>query len=426
MALPRRRQFRFRQGGDGWRVVRRILWALVLAGMIGGGFWWWSKGRMGSYPVALTPSVATSSVDATTSSAPVSPPPLPPVGATLLSNVIRNEGIHPAIIATNPPARPGILVSTNIVRQTPPSAAALIGESPEDVAALRGPAGQPVRATNWLLAQIALVARGISPGSIDGIGGAQSAEALRAFQADAGLEPHGRLDPETIQVLTFEGPAFSEYVVSPTDLAQLHPLPSSWLGKSEVESLGYESLVELVGELTQAHPNFLRRLNPGVDWEHPRAGLRLTIPLAHFPAPRPAALIRISLGKKWLRVFDARGRLIAHFPCSIAARVEKRPVGDLRVAVAVRNPNYTFDPAVFPESAEGRVLGRKLVLNPGPNNPVGVAWIGLNRTGYGIHGTPLPELVGRTESHGCFRLANWNAEYLRQMCWVGLRVSVVP
>ena len=90
------------------------------------------------------------------------------------------------------------------------------------------------------------------------------------------------------------------------------------------------------------------------------------------------------------------------------------------------NPNYTFDPAVFPESAEGRALKRKLLIPPGPNNPVGIAWIGLSRPGYGIHGTPVPEQVGRTESHGCFRLANWNADYLRQMVWVGMPVSVEP
>jgi lipoprotein-anchoring transpeptidase ErfK/SrfK len=90
----------------------------------------------------------------------------------------------------------------------------------------------------------------------------------------------------------------------------------------------------------------------------------------------------------------------------------------------VKNPNYTFNPAVFPESEEGRKLGRRLVLPPGPNNPVGVAWIGLSRAGYGIHGTPLPEMVGRTESHGCFRLANWNADYLRRMAWVGMPIWV--
>ena len=99
-------------------------------------------------------------------------------------------------------------------------------------------------------------------------------------------------------------------------------------------------------------------------------------------------------------------------------------VGALSVVVSVKDPNYTFDPAVFPESAEGRQLGRKLLIPPGPNNPVGLAWIGLSRPGYGIHGTPGPEQVGRTESHGCFRLANWNAEQLRRMISVGTPVRV--
>ena len=71
-------------------------------------------------------------------------------------------------------------------------------------------------------------------------------------------------------------------------------------------------------------------------------------------------------------------------------------------------------------------MNQKLILQPGPNNPVGVAWIGLDKTGYGIHGTPVPEQVGRTESHGCFRLANWDAEYLVKLVWVGMPVLVEP
>ena len=94
------------------------------------------------------------------------------------------------------------------------------------------------------------------------------------------------------------------------------------------------------------------------------------------------------------------------------------------MTVVVRDPNYTFDPDVFPESPEGRELARKLILPPGPNNPVGVAWIGLDLPGYGIHGTPDPENVGRTESHGCFRLANWDARALLKLTWVGLTVVV--
>ncbi|MCL4179842.1 MAG: L,D-transpeptidase, partial [Verrucomicrobia bacterium] len=89
-------------------------------------------------------------------------------------------------------------------------------------------------------------------------------------------------------------------------------------------------------------------------------------------------------------------------------------------------PNYTCAPARFGRTAETRGLETKLILPPGPNNPVGTVWIGLNRSGYGIHGTPYPEKVGGAESMGCFRLANWNAEHLLKLAWVGMPVHVEP
>ena len=94
--------------------------------------------------------------------------------------------------------------------------------------------------------------------------------------------------------------------------------------------------------------------------------------------------------------------------------------------VLVENPNYTFDPKRFPNTPEGQTLTNKLIIPPGPNNPVGIAWIGLDKPGYGIHGTPIPEKVGRTESLGCFRLANWNAADLLDFVWNGMPIYVVP
>ena len=126
-----------------------------------------------------------------------------------------------------------------------------------------------------------------------------------------------------------------------------------------------------------------------------------------------------------MQVFGEQTNLLAHFPCSIAQKVDKRPVGELRVAVVAPDPDYTFDPAVFLESPEARQLSTKLILPPGPNNPVGAAWIGLDKPGYGIHGTPNPEQVGKTESHGCFRLANWNAQWLLKVVRIGTPVYVV-
>jgi lipoprotein-anchoring transpeptidase ErfK/SrfK len=282
----------------------------------------------------------------------------------------------------------------------------------------------PRGVTNELEAQIALAALGISSGSIDGVGGAQTAAALKAFQSQQGLTQTGWLDRNTRKALILPRSPWASYQVVAGDLLRLAPLPENWVGKSQVPGLEHETLLERLAERFQSHPALLRRLNPEVDWSQPLEGTMLTVPVVPPVAARRAALIRISLPGRFLRVFDTSGQLIAHFPCSIARRVEKRPVGDLQVVVTVPNPDYTWDPEVFPESPESRTVGRKLRIPPGPNNPVGVAWIGLNRTGYGIHGTPKPEEVGRTESHGCFRLANWNAELLRRMAWPGLPVRV--
>ena len=118
--------------------------------------------------------------------------------------------------------------------------------------------------------------------------------------------------------------------------------------------------------------------------------------------------------------------MLAHFPVSIARKVEKRPQGELRVRTAAREPNYTFDPKVLTLAAQQEGITNKLILPPGPNNPVGTAWIGLSLPGYGIHGTPEPEDISRTGSHGCFRLANWNATKLVHAVRPGIPVEVVP
>ncbi len=283
----------------------------------------------------------------------------------------------------------------------------------------------PVR--NYFEAQIALARQGISPGSIDGSGGLQTRAALRAFQLKEGLPQTGDLDLGTKGRLVLTEPAYSYYIVTSGDLQNLAPVPETWQGKSEKTILGYENLVELVAEKAQASPGTIQVLNPQVDWDHVSPGSLIKIPwIMRKPFVAKAAFVRILLREKVLQVYGSSSNLLAHFPCSIAKKVEKRPVGRLTVARIALNPNYLFDPEIFPESAEARKIDHKLVLPPGPNNPVGVAWIGLDKPGYGIHGSPKPEQIGRTESHGCFRLANWNAQYLAQMVWVGMPVYVEP
>lgn len=342
----------------------------------------------------------------------------------------RSNAPAPMLVATS---LPPIILSTQVLRASIPSlppvsnsaAAPTLPTAQGSAAPSNAPTAWVARgATNVLEAQIALAGLGFSAGSIDGIGGSQTAAALQAFQGQRGLEPTGWLDRDTRRALVLRRPPLVTYRVQPEDLLRLAPVPDTWVGKSQVAGLEHETLLERLAERFQAHPAWLRRINPGVDWERIAEAQELVVPAPAVVPARRAALVRIHLGRRHLRVYDSAGELLAHFPCSIARRVEKRPVGELQVVVTVPNPDYTWDPAVFPESPEARTVGRKLRLPPGPNNPVGVAWIGLNRAGYGIHGTPKPEEVGRTESHGCFRLANWNAELLRRMAWPGLPVRV--
>ncbi len=272
-----------------------------------------------------------------------------------------------------------------------------------------------------------MLSQGISSGSIDGTLGSQTKAALRAFQIQQHLLPDGELNEATKHRMHILDSTFTTYQVSSNDLSLLTPLGSTWLEKSEQESLNYETILELVAETHLASQSIIRSLNPSINWSNIAPGVVLKVPNVVRPTKRErAAVIVIHLGTKTLEAYGASSNLLVHFPCSIAQKIEKRPVGRLTVANVARHPNYVFDPAVFPESAEAQEVGRKLVIPPGPNNPVGTAWIGLDRPGYGIHGTPKPEQVGRTESHGCFRLANWNAEILFDLVWVGLPVVVEP
>lgn len=274
--------------------------------------------------------------------------------------------------------------------------------------------------------QVALARQGLSCGSIDGVIGPQTRAALASFQARARLPSTGELDPATRAALLLNEPLTTRYEVTSNDLARLQPLSPTWLGKSKQTALEYETLLELVAEQAQSSPALLRKLNPDVDWPSLKPGATVEIPNVQAPLGTRAAFLTIQLGAKVLEAWDSNTNLLAHFPCSIGRQVEKRPLGELRVIAIASHPNYTFDPDNFPESVEARELGTKLVLPPGPNNPVGTAWIGLDRPGYGIHGTPSPELVGRTESHGCFRLANWNAEYLATLVSIGTPVYIRP
>jgi lipoprotein-anchoring transpeptidase ErfK/SrfK len=183
----------------------------------------------------------------------------------------------------------------------------------------------------------------------------------------------------------------------------------------------YETIQEMLAEKGHTSQRAMERLNPGVAWPNPPAGTEVVLPDCLSSVSGHAGSVRIALTRMEISVFDADGKMIALFPCSIARDKSHRPAGELCVKNVAPNPTYLYDPQLF---EPGGPKTSKLVIPPGPNNPVGLAWIGLSLQGYGVHGTPLPENIGRAESHGCFRLANWNAVKLVKMVRPGVPVVI--
>jgi lipoprotein-anchoring transpeptidase ErfK/SrfK len=265
-----------------------------------------------------------------------------------------------------------------------------------------------------------------SSGATGGEMNDQTRSALRAWQAARGLPVSGEIDRRTLARCGDLDMEFVSHVVTAQEIAALTAFPSSWRGRAALKRHGFVTIRETVAELYHSTEAAIERLNPNVNWPNPPAGTTLTVPKASPAKHVDAARLVISLSRKTVQGFDEADKLVLHFPCSIARDVDKRPVGELKVINAASDPFYTFDPELFADDPEAQGIGRHLVIPAGPNNPVGVAWVGLNKPGYGIHGTAWPEDIGKTESHGCFRLANWNARKLVRMVKAGTPVRVEP
>ena len=295
------------------------------------------------------------------------------------------------------------------------SAAVYGGEATAGEIALR-------RAIAW---QVALDRVGYSPGLIDGKIGAKTRMATCEFQRVRGLPQTGELDDATTSALKIDPDGvLGRYAIASSDFEEIGPVPKSWVAKSQLERLGYESLDEVLSEKFHCTRGLLEMLNPGRSIGGLKVGDKVIVPILPPAEPDPkAAYVEVNLAEKVIRVIDADRKLAALFHCSIAKDRSNLPPHDGRVACVVHDPWYTFDPAKWPEVKE-RVPG-KLSIPPGPKNPVGRCWIGLSLPGYGMHGTPNPELIGKTGSHGCFRLANWDARRLAKMVSVGTPVKFV-
>ncbi|MDD5676823.1 MAG: L,D-transpeptidase [Kiritimatiellae bacterium] len=264
----------------------------------------------------------------------------------------------------------------------------------------------------------------LSCGCIDGKFGRKTRNAIEVWINNTGLSRTNATIQTIVTMLGSEEGVFAEHVVTEQAIIDLTPIPRTWADKANIATMGYETILEGVAELYHASQAAIRDLNPSIRWPNPPAGSCLRVPKP-FPAVRVcASRLQISLTRKTICVLDTGDAVAAYFPCTIAAKAENRPVGVLKIATLVEHPNYTFDPALFVEDVEARSMTTKAIMSPGPNNPVGTIWIGLNKTGYGIHGTPNPEDIDKAASHGCFRLANWNAEKLIAMVKIGMPIVI--
>ncbi|MDB5747124.1 MAG: murein L,D-transpeptidase, partial [Massilia sp.] len=165
-------------------------------------------------------------------------------------------------------------------------------------------------------------------------------------------------------------------------------------------------------------PALLQRLNPGKNFA--KAGEQIVVPSVHGGAPlAPAAKVVVSDSRKVLMLFDASDRLIAQYPASTGSSNDPLPIGDWKINSVHANPTYHYNPKLFWDAEPG---DKKATVAPGPNNPVGVAWIDLSKPHFGIHGTPVPKMIGKTESHGCIRLTNWSAAEVSGVVKAGAQV----
>lgn len=276
-----------------------------------------------------------------------------------------------------------------------------------------------------LMLQIFLDRHNFSCGVIDGVWGKGSQEAMRAWQASEGRRRTQWVDPKLYGELATMFEAILSYTVTDEDvLLVTGPSPATWAERSKLSLMGYESLAACLAEKFHTSERTLRYLNPGImNWETDvKIGSVIRVPNVRQAALTPLTRVVIVLDDCLLLGFDAEGMMRLRFPCSIARHRAHLPeAGNVTIKNMAPAPNYTYDPANYGQDSS---VG-KMIIPPGPRNPVGSRWIGLSLPGYGIHGTPKPNTIGRPESRGCFRLTNWNAEKLFELVKPGVRVEIV-
>lgn len=276
--------------------------------------------------------------------------------------------------------------------------------------------------------QIFLDGKNFGPGVVDGREGEFTGKALDHYRIANGLPSGWMPDVSGIE-------PFTSYTIAARDLSVLGTVADLPEEQAKQSRLPYTTLIELLSERFHTTQRHLRVLNPGVDFGSIPAGTTVRVPNVAKPyryeaypssygSPSSATAagrrVIVDLQEKFLQVQE-NGRTIAAFPITPGSAEHPAPAGEWRIVGAVPFPWYRYDEGVLKRGERTDVFYN---LPPGPNNPVGILWAGLNRPGIGIHGTPVPDTIGRAGSHGCIRLANWDAAKFRTLVGAGTKVTI--